>query len=266
MKITKVFVRYGRTFSLPGYSNVKPEEGYEAEIEPGEDVAAVKAELLQMAQAEVEEACDQALEEAGERAHFWTGPRYNLRVLGDDGLVVIIPNEVKLPESWGSVHCPKSGWRLEALRKYTQEMYGKLDLVDLSENPEALPEVQEYEVVWLTHGEGTYCLLLPADFDIKLLPNAWQNYHRTRYTSHTRLAANFLPWIEEQVAKKEATLIDCLDGDLSKLPEIGPKEPVEQAIADGFIPDIEFDDDDDDGDEDYYDGDDDDNGEDEVGF
>lgn len=239
MQITKIVVGYGRTHSLPDYCNVKPSITIEAALSEGDDPEAAKAELQRLAQAHVEEECDLALEEAGRKAHFWQGPRFDMRVLGDDWLVVILPSGTELPRAWRSIQCPEMDWRLEALRKYAKETYGKLSLIDLNDgNLEGLPDVGEYEVVWLNHEGFVYCLLLPADFEIKLLPDAWQNYRNTRYTSHTRLAANFLPWITEEAKRKEATLIDCLDGDLSKLPDLEP-EGRKADFADAFIQKVE---------------------------
>jgi hypothetical protein len=225
MKITKVFVRYGRTFSLPGYSNVKPEVGYEAEIEPGEDVAAVKAELQQMAQAEVEEACDQALEAEGNSPRFWTGPKFNSLRVADEKYFAIVPAEAELPEIWQGRKYHE-GRRLDNLRSLCAG-HSSFTVADFSAgNVQDLPELRDYQVLWQKANGEHYCLILPGEFDSELLPGDW----RSRFAQHrwyTRFAANVLAWITEFSKEQGATLIDCLDGDLSKLPDLAPPQPAE---------------------------------------
>lgn len=254
IEVTEVSVHYGETKSLPDYSNVKPGYSLKATVKPGQDPEEVAETLMAECKRMTWEDCDAALEREGRRAHFWTGPRFDLRVHSDDWLAVIVPSEAELPKAWRNVHCPKSGWRLEALRKYIQEDYGKLTIADFSfeENLEALPELGEYEAIWLEYNGQTYCLLLPLDFDEKLLPEIWQDYRRTRHSNYTRLAANFLDWIEAQAKSKEAILINCLDGDLSKLPDLTPKDAPKVEIEPAFDEPIEDDDDDDWEDDDDY--------------
>lgn len=222
IEITEVSAHYGETKSLPDYSNVKPGYSLKAVVKPGQDPEAVKQALEEQVKQWVWEDCDTALEREGRRAEFWKGPRFDLRVLGDDWIVVIVPAEAELPKPWSSIHCAKSGWRLEALKKYAQEDYSKLAIVDLSQGGlEALPDLREYDVAWLNHPDATYCILFPLDFDT----DTWHNDRRIRWSTYRRLSVNFLPWITEQAQSKEAILINCLDGDLSKLPDLAPKQP-----------------------------------------
>jgi hypothetical protein len=260
MKITKVTVKYGRTFSLPGYSNVKPEVGYEAEIEPGEDVAAVKAELKRMAQAEVEEACDQALEEGGNPAHFDRGPRYDAIRVIDEKYIAIVPAKADLPELWDKSNRVESGWRLTPLVKHLIREWSSYLIEDYSQNPESLPELAQVQLILTRKSDEAdtrYCIALPYSVEADDLGNQYR-YLPRRY--HTVFAAGLVTFISKYAQDNEAELIDALDGDLSKLPKLeAPKPKIEPGM------DESIDDDDEDSDEDYF-NDDDDNGEDEVNF
>jgi hypothetical protein len=257
MKITKVTVKYGRTFSLPGYSNVKPEIGYEAEIEPGEDVAAVKAELLQMAQAKVEEACDQALEEGGNPAHFDQGPRFDALRVADESFIAVVPAKMELPELWDKSHRVEAGWRLESLVKHLGREWSGYTIEDFSQNPESLPELAQVQLILTRKSDEAdtrYCIALPYSVEADDLGSQYR-YLPRRY--HTVFAEGVAAFISKCAQDNEAILIDALDGDLSKLPKLEAPAPKIEPDWDEPIED--------DDDEDYYDGDDD-NGEDEVGF
>ena len=258
MKITKVSVKYGRTFSLPGYSNVKPEVGYEAEIEPGEDVAAVKAELQRMAQAEVEEACDQALEEGGNPAHFDKGPRYDAIRVIDEKYIAIVPAKAELPELWDKSNRVESGWRFEPLVKRVSREWSGYLIEDYSDNPESLPELAQVQLILTRKSDEAdtrYCIALPYEFEVDNLSKEYR-YLPRRY--HTVFAVNLAAFVSKYAQDNEAALIDCLDGDLSKLPDLALPQPAEPDPFD-YLEDEGGDDD-----EDYDD--DDDNGEDEVNF
>lgn len=266
IEITEVSAHYGETKSLPDYSNVKPGYSLKAVVKPGQDPEEVKAALAEQVRAWVWEDCDTALEREGRRAEFWTGPRYDALSVREDKYIAIVPHGVELPGLWVKANRVEEEWRYEALLKVVQREYKDWTVADFSfeENLDALPDLKEFQVIWLNSNGTLYCLILPYEFDDNLLPETWRSRRYAEHRWYTRLAANFLPWITEQAQSKEAILINALDGDLSKLPDLAPKEPVEQAIADGFIPDIHDDDEDDEDDEDFDDDDDDD--EDEPSF
>jgi hypothetical protein len=247
MKITKVFVRYGRTFSLPGYSNVKPEEGYEAEIEPGEDVAAVKAELKRMAQAEVEEACDQALEEGGNPAHFDRGPRYDAIRVIDEKYIAIVPAKADLPELWDKSNRVESGWRLTPLVKHLIREWSSYLIEDYSQNPESLPELAQLQLILTRKSDEAdtrYCIALPYSLEADTLGEQYR-YLPRRY--HTVFSEGVAAFVSKYAQDNGAELIDALDGDLSKLPKLEAPTP---KIEPDWDEPIEDDDDDYDDDED----------------
>jgi hypothetical protein len=261
MKITKVTVKYGRTFSLPGYSNVKPEVGYEAEVEPGEDREAVKAELLAIAKAEVEEECDQALESGGNPAQFWQGPRFDALRLNDERFIAIVPAKMELPEAWKKVPFVETGWRFEQLLDHLKREWSSYDIQDCG-LPEVLPTLLGVQLILTRHvneGDPRYCIALPYDLEVDDLGQQYR-YLPRRY--HTVFAENAAAFISKYAQDNEATLIDCLDGDLSKLPDLTPKE----APATEIEPDMDEPIEDDDLEDDDYNEDDDDNGEDELSF
>jgi hypothetical protein len=258
MKITKVTVKYGRTFSLPGYSNVKPEVGYEAEIEPGEDVAAVKAELQRMAQAEVEEACDQALEEGGNPAHFDQGPRYDAIRAIDEKYIAIVPAKAQLPELWDKSNRVETGWRLTSLVKHLSREWSGYLIEDYSQNPESLPELAQVQLILTRKSDEAdtrYCIALSHSVEADDLGDQYR-YLPRRY--HTVFAEGVAAFVLKYAQDNGAELIDALDGDLSKLPKL-------EAPAPKIEPDWDEPIEDEGSDEDYYD-DEDDNGEDEVNF
>lgn len=245
MKIKKVTVKYGRTFSLPGYSNVKPEVGYEAEVEPGENPEAIKAELLAMAQVEVEEACDQALEEGGNPAHFWQGPRFDALRVMDEKFIAVVPTKMELPEAWKKIPYSETGWRFEPLLKHLARDWSGYDIQDCS-LPEALPILLGVQLLVTrrsNEGDVRYCVALPYALEADDLGEQYR-YLGRRY--HTLFAENVAAFISKYAQENEATLIDCLDGDLSKLPDLGPKEASEPDEEEDDDDDWEDDDDDDD--------------------
>lgn len=106
MKITTVTVSYGQTQSLPEYSNIKPQLTLTAELEPGDDLAAVQAALWTEARSAVRELIDQALEGEGRPAKYSTEPRYQVVKVRPDrysphlpNLVAIFPNDEPLAQT-----------------------------------------------------------------------------------------------------------------------------------------------------------------------
>lgn len=122
MKLTTVTVSFGRTQSLPEYSNVMPSITLTAELGDGDDPATVAAVLLVEARAFVEGAIDDALEDAGEPAKFSTEPRYQIwsSYRGVQGLagpkpeppeavVVVVPQAVSIQSVPGYSRASYSG-------------------------------------------------------------------------------------------------------------------------------------------------------------
>lgn len=256
MNITKVIVKYGRTFSLPGYSNIKPEFGYEAELEPGEDREAVKAELLAMAKAEVEEECDQALELGGNPAQFWQGPRFDALRVSDESFIAIVPAKMGLPEAWKKIPYSETGWRFEPLLKHLVREWPNYDIQDCS-LPEVLPVLVNVQLLVTrrsNEGDARYCVALPYDLEADDLGEQYR-YLGRQY--HTVFVENVAAFISKYAQDNEAVLIDALDGDLSKLPDLAPKEAPAAEVEPDMEEPIE---------EDGDDYDDDDNGEDEPSF
>ncbi len=178
MKITQITVSYGRTQSLPEYSNVKPQLTIGAELEEGDEAEAVRAALLAEARAFVEAAIDDALEGAEQAPKFSTEPRFCL---------------------WAS---RISGWGISTDRP---------QIIVLA------PEGTKYD-----------------EFDFISL-----NYKRGyRYPAARQYA-------EQEAGERRATLIDCADGDLSKIPDEYRKvvekpavpRQVEEPVSVGYDPD-----------------------------
>ena len=111
MKLLTITVSYGQTQSLPEYSNVKPSLTLTAQLDEGDDPAAVETFLWQQTKAAVFEQIDQALEGAGMAAkHDQTSPRYQvLRTRRRDSyherhlpqlpaIVVVVPNDITIED------------------------------------------------------------------------------------------------------------------------------------------------------------------------
>ena len=96
MKITTVTVSYGQTQSMPEYSNIKPQLTLTAELEPGDDLAAVQAALWTEARSTVRELIDQALEGEGRPAKYSTDPRYRVVKCSPDRYAAHLPNHVAI--------------------------------------------------------------------------------------------------------------------------------------------------------------------------
>lgn len=224
MQITKVIVKYGRTFSLPGYSNVKPEFGYEADLEPDENPETVKAELLAMAKAEVEEECDRALELGGNPAQFWQGPRFDALRVSDESFIAIVPAKMELPEAWKKIPRTDTGWRFEALLKHLVREWPGYDVQDCG-LPEVLPVLVNIQLLLtrrkVDNESARYCVALPYEIEADDLSQEYR-YASRRY--HTVFAENVAAFITKYAQDNEAELIDTLDGDLSKLPDLASKE------------------------------------------
>lgn len=239
MQITKITVHYGRTQSLPDYCNVKPGFSFEATIEPGDDPEAVRAFLSDQAKAATFEECDRALEANGIPAKFSEAPRYDALRLSDEKYVAVVPAGMKLPEAWKKVSAPKRGWRLEALLKHLTKEWPGYTVQDCGLF-DVLPDLAQFQLLLRKREEGChYCIALPYDFEANDLGKEYRYLRRYYYTV---LAENVDSFIAEFAGKNEAELINCLDGDLSKLPKLEAPEPE-------IEPDMEepIDDDDDDG-------------------
>ena len=126
MKITEVEVRYGRTHSLDGYGNVRPEIGYTATIDETESPSMVVGALLHDAKAFVRNEIDMALEDNGESPVFFTGSRYDVFYSIQREAVVVVPQLTSLPPDFSSFN-NFQGHRLVKANKKAQELANKLN-------------------------------------------------------------------------------------------------------------------------------------------
>jgi len=105
MKLTQITVSYGVTQSLPSYSNTKPAITLTADLESGDDPAAVEAALWEHARQAVHAQVDLALEANDQAAKYSTEPRYQVMKTywnewdhrGETKppqYVIILPNEI----------------------------------------------------------------------------------------------------------------------------------------------------------------------------
>lgn len=175
MKLTTVTVSFGRTQSLPEYSNVKPSITLTAELGDGDDPEAVRAALLEEARTFVEATIDDALEDAGEPAKFSTEPRYQI---------------------WSSY-------------RGVQGLAGPK------------PEPPEAVVV-----------VVPQAISVQSVPG----YSRAAYSGLSKLRlATALRRAQEIATEEGRRLINCADGDLSRIPRPPAEAPAPpQAAVDDF--------------------------------
>lgn len=134
MKITQITVGYGETQSLPEYCNVKPSITLTAALDDGEDETAVRQQLMALARQAVHEEVDNALENAGRKTKYYQGPTYQVLYSTELALYVVVPDEMKQPDTWRS-EWGASELRLEqaiakAKQKATERGYTFIDYSD----------------------------------------------------------------------------------------------------------------------------------------
>jgi hypothetical protein len=223
MKLTEISIAYTQTYNLGNYSNVKPEIRLTAVLEDGDNPEQIMAELQAQAQAHIHEVIDTTLEEQGDAPHFWKGPRYDLVEAGKDKILVIIPagQREEMPGDWSDLPLRQHGWRLPTLQQHAHEK-GRYTVLDCSDGDFShLPDMVKAKVIRARYEHKTpdkYLLVIRAA-DEKQLPEVWQSYW-LEGSFVTRSPASLLATCMEQAEEQGLTLIDCLDGDLSRVPDL----------------------------------------------
>lgn len=231
IEIIEVSAHYGETKSLPDYSNVKPGYSLKAAVKLGQDPEAVKQALAEQVRLWVWEDCDTALEREGLPARFYQGPRYDAVREADEEYIAIVPSDVELPGLWKKSNRVGTGRRLESLVKLLDREWSNYTVEDFSQNPEALPELVQIQTILTrrnSEGDTRYCIVLPYGVEADDLGKEYRYLPRHYYTI---FAAGAVAFISKQARDNEAELIDALDGDLSKLPDLTPKQPENAFIA-----------------------------------
>lgn len=237
MKITEVQISYAQTYNLGNYSNVKPEARLTANLSDGDDPEIVRRELQAQAEAHAHEVIDAALEAQGDSPHFWNGPRYDLVEADKDKLLVIIPSDYhdEMPDDWPDLPQRQYGWRFETLWKYANEQKGYTVLDCHDGDFSDLPRVVKAVAITCKSESRTsdkYLLLIRQD-DQDKLPDSWRAYWLNKFYV-TRKFVSLRKWAEDQAIEQELILIDCLDGDLSRIPDLRLIE--EEATIEEEIP------------------------------
>lgn len=70
MQIKQITVTYSYTFNLGNYSSIRPEVSLTADLAEGDEPEQARRELLQTAQAQVEESIDHELIRLNRHPHF----------------------------------------------------------------------------------------------------------------------------------------------------------------------------------------------------
>ena len=97
MQVKTITVEFGMTQNLGDYSNVRPLVAITADLDQGDDPAAVLQALQGQVRTEVETAVDTALEQAGQSPRFYQGTLFTVFYSEVRRCVVIVPSDTTLP-------------------------------------------------------------------------------------------------------------------------------------------------------------------------
>lgn len=228
MQISQIVVKYGRTYNLGDYNNVRPEIILTAELAEDDDLDVVLAKLRAQARQEVEEEIDRSLEAQGSPPEFYNGPCFDALRVDKEKYIAIVPHNIQgeLPGEWGQIYSPWTKRRLETLKNLCAKKYSSHTIVDFSHGDfSELPEVGGFRIHIVDNSSRTndrYILLL-NDHISPELPDSWSGWWVNRET-HYRFEQSLVDELTIRAEEKNFVFINCLDGDLSKIPEINLKQ------------------------------------------
>jgi len=235
MEIKNVTVKYGLTYNLGDYNNVRPEVVLSAELAANEDPAAALTLLEDRARARVEAMVDEALERLDEAPFFYDGPRYTLYTMDTDKLAVIAPAGDPALAAWHEkVRNRRCAVVSAALASDKYAGYRRFDCSsgDLSRLP-LLESFKRIVNADYDRNATTFALIM-ADADI---PDGWRS---SSWHLSNRLRENVIIQIATEAQEKGVAFIDATGGDFTKLPP-----PVSRPPEPARIDEDEFDDEDD---------------------
>lgn len=225
MKITTITVGKKYTYNLGNYSNIQPELWITAEVEEGDSVEKVRARLKAEVDNHIHNEIDEALEAQGNSPKFWRGPRFDLLKVDKEKYAVIIPHGAQddLPGAWpqhGDIQY--SGNRFSTIQQYCSGLGRDWTVADFSTGDFSdLPLLESFFYAVADNPEFTDRYLLIGLGDRHNLPKekGWNTWRvQARFVSRFHLP--FLLWAKEEAERRGLILIDYLDGDLSRVPEL----------------------------------------------
>lgn len=242
MQIKKIVVGLGTTASIGDYENIRPSIEFTADLDGADDPVRVLMDLWRMAEEEIHLQVDDHREANGMPPQYYDGPRYQVAKSKKRRLIAVLPAEITLDSELS-----------DFVRVYGVPRECRLD----------------YAMAWMERAarESGYDEWLVESLDqIHELPALPPLY--TPATSHRRMVATVIPtylasrlpadFAPREVQRLEdafeflklkyghLAVVDCSDGDLSRLPDL--PEP-EQLLQEVFFDNDEEEYDDE---EDYY--------------
>ena len=252
MQITKISIHQSYTFNLGDYSNIKLAISIEAELGEGNDFEQICQELQTLAREKVHEEIDHELERMGRTPEFYDGPLYSAIKCGDEKIILIVSESQRadLPGYWPRLPTLRGRHRLERIKAICQEDPLGYQIIDVSDGDFTnIPIVELFTIFRVNANkiEGKYLVIVSGRCSYSDLPNSWTSNIWYISSSHdARIEKNLLADAQKEATDKGFTMINCLDGDLSKLPELKLKDYVD--VED--YSDMDYDDDNED-EEDY---------------
>lgn len=229
MKLTTITVKYGITHNMGNYSNVRPEVELTVELEPHDNPDEARWLLMQQAREAARAEVDGALEDDDKPPKYYTGPRFSLATITSEKLVVIYPDthpeRARLPEPWDEgTSLRYHGRRLPVIRAKVVERYPDYIIIDCSDGDYSRLSVVELgRFLLFTNRERKLAVLTPSGLDRGALPGDGWSYP----DHHVRRKVSLLAHLRNGDSLPNYHLIDCTDGDLSRIPTTEPV--IEQA-------------------------------------
>lgn len=228
MEITTITVKYALTHNMGNYSNIRPEVELTARLEPTDDPDESRWLLLNQAKEAVHAEVDAALEADDEAPKYYTGPRFSLATLAAEKLAVVFPDKGILPAPWDegtTIRC--TGRRLSVVLAKAMETYPGYLVINCSDGDYSCLAAVELErfLVFISR-ERKLSIVTLSGVDRDTLPGGaaeWSYPEHCVRRKDTLLVS--LRNGSNGMSTRNYNILDCTDGDLSKIPAVEPAAP-----------------------------------------
>lgn len=253
-----VTVKFGCTQSVGNYSNVRPE--FEISLSgqgDGQEAHGIAQRLLVDVREQIHDIVDQELEIRDEHLLYYQGETFSLVAPKDFHYLAIVSDAQPLPKLWseyvsyrmGSKRLERLQWLIKEKHKEDSAYTEDIPIVDVQD----LPVLEKFTVLKIANclvllsGDRRY---LGAGENLCSAPPKEYYARQTGIDLYIMDREHLFRRVHLDCQKYGLTLVDCLDGDFSRLPalpELPPEEPKDAPQEENGIP---FEDEDDDVEED----------------
>lgn len=225
VKSAVMMIEIGMTRQPRAYQSIRVGVSLPVFVTPEDDVMEKLEDHLTAAKFTLEEEVDREFESYGEPAPYSKEPRFMLVIIKELNLGAIVPQmdtDDKLPGGWRHARTYAPGHRLAYVREEAAKGWGECEIINISDGNLARLPVIEYYTLYANQQAGFAVLTRnETKFD-------WREMDYPGYfglTNYPSRSADYLAKANELAQKEKLPLLDCTDGDFSKLPAPPQPEP-----------------------------------------